>query len=130
MKKKALAVWGEEELSSSDESQDDEVANICFTANLKDEVTSQPPNSIFDFKFEKLHDAFNDLLSECEHINEKNIDLKRKLSSLENEVNGLKTEKEILKYERNRLIVEKGSLLKENKDMKKSLEKLVEGKKN
>jgi len=44
VKKKALAVWGKEELSSSDESKDDEVANIYFMANLEDEVTSQPPN--------------------------------------------------------------------------------------
>ena len=65
VKKKALAVWGEEELSSSDESQDDEIANVCFMANLEDEVTSQPLNIGSDFTFEELHDAFNELLGEC-----------------------------------------------------------------
>ena len=98
-------------------------------ANIGDEVTSKPPNSIFNFTFEELHDAFNDLLSECEHMNVKNIDLKRKLSSLESEVKDLKTKKETLENERNRLSSEKESLLKKNKDMKESLEKLVEGKK-
>ena len=43
-------------------------------------------------------------------MNEKNIELKRKLCSLDNEVNGLKIEKGILEDQRNRLSVDKESL--------------------
>ena len=66
LKKKTLAVQSEGELSSSDESQDDKIANVCFMANLEDEVTSQFSNSVSNFTLEELHDAFNELLSECE----------------------------------------------------------------
>ena len=125
VKKKALAVWGEEELSSSDESQDDEVANVCFMANLEDEVTSQLSNSISEFILEELHDAFSELLRECENMNMKNTDFRKKISLLEIEVKNLKSGKEVLENERNTLICEK-DLLKENKDIKESLEKLVD----
>ena len=98
-------------------------------ANLEDEVTSQPLNIGSDFTFEELRDAFNELLGECEHMNMRNNVLKKKLSSLENEVKNLKIEKENFEKERNVILNEKECLQKENKDMKESLEKLVEGKK-
>jgi len=71
LKTKALALWSEGELSSSDESQEDEVVNVCFMANLEDEVTSQLSSSVFAFTFEELHDAFNELLSEKSFFNPK-----------------------------------------------------------
>jgi len=100
VKKKALAVWSERELSSSDESQDDEVANVCFKVNLENELTSQLSNSVSYFSFEELHDAFNELLSECEQMNFKNNDLRKKTRLLESEINTLKSEKEILVNEK------------------------------
>ena len=83
VKKKALAVWSEEELSASEDSQDEEVVNVCFITKLDDEVTSKLSNSILEFTFEKLHNAFNELLEECEQMNLKKVDLKRKISLLE-----------------------------------------------
>ena len=83
VKKKALAAWSEDELSTSEDSQDKEVANVCFMTKLDDEVTSKFSNSISEFTFEELHDAFNELLEECEQMNLKNVDLKRKISLLE-----------------------------------------------
>ena len=65
--KKALSVQSEEDLSSSDDSQDEEVANVCFMTKFKDKVTYQTPNSISKFTFEELHDAFNELLSTNEY---------------------------------------------------------------
>ena len=59
VKKKAQVAWSEEDLSSSDDSQDEEVANVCFMTKLENEVTSQTPNLISEFTFEELHDAFN-----------------------------------------------------------------------
>ena len=56
-------------------------------------------------------------------MNIKNNDLKKKKNLLESESKNLK-----LENEKNVLINEKENLLKENKDMKESLEKLVEGK--
>ena len=58
----------------------------------------------------------------------RNNDLKKKLSLLENEVKVLTNEKESFEKERNILYNEKECLQKENKDIKESLEKLVEGK--
>jgi len=112
-------------LSSSDESQDEEVTNVCFMTKFEDEVTSQPSNSISKFTFEEFHDAFNESLSECEHMNMKNTDFRKKVSLLEIEAKNLKSGKEVLENERNTLICEK-DLLKENKDIKESLEKLVD----
>ena len=104
VKKKALAVWSEEDLSSSDDSQDEEVANVCFMTKLENEVTSQTPNLILEFTFEELHDVFNELLSECEQMNIKNNDLKKMINLLENENKNVRSEKEVLEYEKNVLI--------------------------
>ena len=130
VKKKALAAWSEEELSSSEDSQDEEVANVCFMTKLDDKVTSKFSNSISEFTFEELHDAFNELLEEYEQMNLKNVDLKKKIWLLEGEVKISKSEKKCLENERNSVANEKESLLKENKDIKESLEKLVKGKKS
>ena len=79
--------------SSSDESQVEEVVNLCLMANIE-ENPSYSSDSILNFTLDELHDAFNDLMNEFENVSMKNNVLKKKLKSLDKEVSLLKEEKD------------------------------------
>jgi len=93
-KKKALTPWSEEDSSSTDKSQVEEVINICLMAKEEDEVSSSlSSHSIYNFTFDELHDVFNDLMNEFEKVSLKNNVLKKKLKSIDEEISSLKKEK-------------------------------------
>ena len=66
-KNKALVAWSKDDLSLNDESQGEEVENICLMAK-EDEVSSHSILSISNSSLDELHDAFNDLMSEFEKV--------------------------------------------------------------
>ena len=65
MKKALFEAWTDNESSSSSSSSDGEehtnIANFCLMAHEDDEIQSSDP--LYDFTFDELISAFNDLMS-------------------------------------------------------------------
>ena len=77
-KKAMMATWSGSDDSSSKEEDSIEQANLCLMAH-ENEINSITP---IDFTFEKLHEAFYDLIDELKKPGIKNKDLKSKNQSL------------------------------------------------
>ena len=73
-----MATWSRSDESSSEEEDSNEQANLCLMAH-ENEVNSATP---IDFTFEKLHEAFYDLIDELKKLGVKNKELKSKNQSL------------------------------------------------
>ena len=73
-----MATWSGSDDSSSEEEDSTEQANLCLMA-YENEVNSSTP---VDFTFEKLHEAFYDLIDELKKLGIKKKELKSKNQSL------------------------------------------------
>ena len=90
-KKETLATWTNKTSSSSVESQEEDVVNLCLMAKEEDEVTSCYSNySTSYFTSDELDDAFNELMEEYEKAILENNFLKKKIKSLKGEITYLK----------------------------------------
>ena len=87
-----MATWSESDESSSEEEYSNEQANLCLMAH-ENKVNTETPN---DFTFEKLHEAFYDLIDEQKKLGVKNKELKSKNQSLLKENESILNKKSIL----------------------------------
>ena len=111
-RKTMVPTWSQSE-GSSDDKNENEVANICFMDfEDKDELNSNPDENE-DFTFE-----YDDLLKAIYNLDEKNTSLKKKLFELQNELDEIKG-----KF--SKIEASKMSLEKENKELLKKNEWLV-----
>ena len=73
-----MATWSGSDESSSEEEDSNEQANLCLMAH-ENEINFETP---IDFIFEKLYEAFYDLIDELKKLGVKNKELKLKNQSL------------------------------------------------
>ena len=120
-----IAIWGDSDISSLDEEEEEEgIANLCLMAN-DDKVYLE---NFFDFSFVVLVEAFNDLMDEHKKIKLKNKEIKKINLFLAEEKNNiliekdkLVKEKKILAEERENFIKSEKSLVEENERLRKEI---------
>ncbi|XP_028119286.1 uncharacterized protein LOC114316803 [Camellia sinensis] len=120
-KKAMIAAWGQSDDSSSDEAENDEVANLCLMA-LGDEETTQ--NKV-TFDYEELESAFKELHDEFRKVCAKNNVVKKLATSLSNNVDELKKENIVLKNDFINVTNEKNVLKSSVDDLNKTLGNFV-----
>ena len=81
--------------SSSEEEESNEQANLCLMA-YENEVNIE---TLIEFTFEELHEAFYDLIDELKKPGVKNIELKSRNQSLLKEIESISNKKSILSQE-------------------------------
>ncbi|KAK2965308.1 hypothetical protein RJ640_004177, partial [Escallonia rubra] len=105
--RKALLTWDDSDKSDKEESEDEDVAQLCFMAN-DDDLKVTPEKHL-----NELQSAFLELSKNYEKLKIKNTDLKNKAFSLINTVEELEDEKEELQ-EKIKFYVSKNVSLKNN----------------
>ena len=137
LKKAMFGAWTDNESSSSSSSEEDKQyihANFCLMAHQEDEEQS----SDYDFTFEELRTAFEELMSEFvkagkridklkvinDDILKEKTELNNKYDSLKNDHNALNLKSETLKEENKALILKTESLKTENLNLKREIQKL------
>ena len=138
MKKALFGAWTDNESSSSSTEGEEHTntANICLMAHEDDEVQSLDP--LYDFTFDELVYAFNDLMSKFKKAGNRITKLKvinedllkeknecsNKNNSLRNEFDALSAKYISLKKENMAYINDNKSLSSGNINLKKEIEKL------
>ena len=122
VKKKAMvATWSDSEISSDEEEEEKEVANLCFMAwenksedQEEQETENEAAYSCFmaledveeeeendevseSLSYNELYDAFESLLGEYKKIGLKNVDLKKQVSALKNDLKNCHKDNDDLK---------------------------------
>jgi hypothetical protein len=134
-KKKAFQACWDDSDSSSDEESNEEVANMCFVAQ---------EDSVSQFDYDELFEAFNDLYAKFKSLSSKNKELKSENSTLGSQNKVLLQEIEDLKKENscqaleikeievrtNLLQNEIFSLKEKSKDLLSIVTKFTNGQKN
>ena len=94
----AAMTWSDdEEFSSENEAKPKKVANLCLMENEdEDEVSNSNSSQI---TFNKLQDAFDELISEFKKVVIKNSLFKKMITTVSNENEDLQKENEDLKHQ-------------------------------
>ena len=137
LKRAMFGAWTDNESSSSSSSEEEQqsnFANFCLMAHQED----KEPSSDYDFTFEELKTAFDELMLEFikagkrldklkvineDLIKEKN-EFNNKYDSLRDDYNALSSKSDILKEENKAHIVKIESLESENSNLKREIQKL------
>ena len=73
LKNTMRAIWGDSNISSSNKEGEEDITNLCLMANDNEAHLENP----FEFIFNKLFEAFNNLINEYRKIRLKNKELKK-----------------------------------------------------
>ena len=137
LKKAMFGAWTDNESSSSSSSEEEQqsnFANFCLMAHQEDEE----PSSDYDFTFEELRTAFDELMSEFikagkridklkvindDLLKEKN-ELNNRYNSLRDDYKALTSESDTLKEKNKAFLINTESLKSENLNLKREIQKL------